>query len=190
MHDFIHHPDDKIIIEGDIFEMDFWMIVEPQYALPQGYIGRLFTAGQVHQLVAEGNSRHDPADKNDPIFAEYVARKAEYVEAYAAQQNGSYIENIEGDIVISGPPTLSVNKSQIENDGVDSITITCQLDDNTLEDEIRWSVTAPDGTVVTAAQNAVNGVDTWELTTSHEGVHQVQVETDEFGSAGISFEGV
>ena len=190
MHQFIHHPDANIVIQGSIFPMEFWQIIEPEYTLPEGYIGRLFTPGQVHHLIRDGNADHDPANKNDATLAGYVARKAEYEAAYAAQQTGAHIENINGNIVITGPPSMSANKAQIENDGNDSVVLTCDLGDPDADDEIRWSVTAPDGTVVEAADNAIDGMGTWELTTSHEGGHTVRVETDRFGWAEIGFEGV
>jgi hypothetical protein len=190
MHDFIHHPDNNIVIQGTIFQMDFWLTVEPNYSLPQGYIGRLFKAGQVHHLICEGNANQHQADKNDAVLAAYIARKAEYEAVFEAQQNGAHVANVNGNIVISGPPTLSTDKTQIENDGVEAVTITCDLGDLTATDEIRWSVTAPDGSVTQTTANAVDGVSVWQLTTSHQGGHSVRVETDRFGWAQIEFEGV
>ena len=189
MHDFIHHPDNAIVIQGTIFPIDFWQVVEPDYTLPAGYLGRLFTSGKAHHLIRAGNGDQDQADLNDATLAGYIARKAQYETAYAAYQNGAYVENVAGEIVISGPPALSVDSEQIDNDGLDSLTVTCDLGDAQASDEIRWSVRAPDGSVSEAQENAVNGVDSWELTTSHEGRHTVRVETDRFGWAEISFEG-
>lgn len=190
MHDFIHHPDDRIIVDGLAMSMDFWMLIEPGYALPAGYIGRLFNNGEVHQLILEGNHTHHAADLNDNEIAGYLARKAEYDAAYGAYQAGAYVENNGGSIDIYGPPDLSADKSEIANDGVDTITITCDLGDAAATDEIRWSVIAPDGSVIEEVDNAVAGVDTWQITTSHVGTHTVRVETDYFGWAEKVFEGV
>lgn len=190
MHEFTHHPDDRIIVDGLTMPIDFWMIVEPGYALPAGYIGRLFIGGHEHKLIREGNHTHDIGDINDAEIAGYVARKAEYDAAYAAFQAGAYVENVGGVIDVYGPPSLITDKTEIANDGVEAITITCDLGDIEAGDEIRWSVTAPDGSVIQDVDDAVAGVDSWLLTTSHIGTHTVRVETDYFGWAAITFEGV
>ncbi len=190
MHEFIHHPDDRIIVDGLAMPIDFWQIVEPGYALPVGYIGRLFNDGFEHKLIREGNHTHDIADINDGEIAGYVARKAEYEAAYAAYQAGAYVENDGGSIDVYGPPALSADKTEIANDGIETITITCDLGDAGADDEVRWRVTAPDASVIEESDTAVAGVDTWQLTTSHIGVHNVLVESDFFGWAEITFEGV
>jgi hypothetical protein len=189
MHEFIHHPDQAIVIQGAIFPIDFWQMVEPGYALPAGYLGRLFTSGKAHHLIREGNGHQDQADLSDATLVGYIARKSEYEQAFAAYQEGAVIENVGGEIVISGPPELSVDRGEIANDGVDSVTVTCDLGDPEASDEIRWSVSAPDDSVNEAEADAINGVDSWQLTTSFEGVHTVRVETDRFGWAEIRFEG-
>jgi len=190
MIDFSHHPEGRINIQGLIVPDTFWAQVEPGYGLPEGYIGRLFTEGQAHHLIRTGNSTYDQADLNDVEMAGYVARKAEYEAAYAAWQGGAQVENQEGAIVVSGPPALSLDKAQIANDSADTITVTCDLGDPDAVDEIRWQVIAPDDSAIDALDNAVNGVASWQLTTSFEGTHTVRVETDAFGWAEISFEGV
>ena len=194
MKDFIHHPDYIIIIQGTMLPSDFWQIVEPEYSLPGGYIGRLFTEGQVHKLIRVGNATHDPADINDAEIIGYVARLSEYQAAYAQYLSGAHVENVGGEIVISGPPSLSVDKTQIENDGIEQVTVTCDLNDVGSTDEIRWRVTAPDGELFPPggpeAANAVAGVDTWSLDTDQEGFHSVRVETDNYGWAEITFEGI
>jgi hypothetical protein len=190
MTDFTHHPDGRINVQGLILPEVFWALVEPGYALPAGYIGRLFTEGQAHHLIRTGNNTYDQADLNDAALAGYVARKAEYQAAYDAWQDGAQVENQEGAIVVFGPPALSLDKSQIANDSADTVIVTCDLGDPEAVDEIRWKVTAPDGSEIDAVDNAVNGLATWQLTTSFEGAHTVRVETDAFGWAEINFEGV
>ncbi len=189
-HDFIHHPDGRIVIEGESFPLNFWNIVEPDYSLPVGYIGRLFTKMLVHHLIREGNNTHDQADVENSELINYISLKAIYQTAYQAHQDGANVFNDNGNIIISGPPLLSVDKSEIINDGVDAVTITCDLEDANLTDEIRWSVIAPDGSIQTDVEFAVYGVDTWVLTTSHIGVHKVVVETDFYGTSFITFKGI
>lgn len=104
MNDFIHHPDGYVVIQGTIFPDEFWAIAEPGYALPDGYIGRLFTARVMHHLICEGNARHDQADIDDPQLSDYVARKAVYEATYAAWENGALVENVAGELVITDPP--------------------------------------------------------------------------------------
>lgn len=185
-----HEFTDKVVILGVVFPRDFWDVAEPGYVLPAGYIGRLFTEGHAHHLVRAINNTYDQSNVNDTEIAGYVARMAEYDVAYAAYQAGAYVENVGGIIGVYGPPSLSADKTEIANDGVESITVTCDLGDAVATDEIRWSVTAPDGSVINEVDNAVAGVDSWQLTTSHVGVHTVAVETDYFGWAEILFEGV
>ena len=141
-------------------------------------------------MIGEGNHTHDLGEIDDAEIAGYVGRKAEYDAAYAAYQAGAYVENNGGSIDSYGPPGLSADKTEIANDSLDAVTITCDLGDAGSTDEIRWSVTAPDGSVINEVDNAVSGVDSWQLTTSHIGTHTVLVETDYFGWAEITFEGV
>ena len=189
-YDFIHHPDGKIIIQNSDYTMLFWLMVEPSYAIPNNYIGRLFNIGQANHLIRIGNDTYDQGDINDAILTEYVNKKVEYDTAYAAYNNGAYIENIDGIIVITGPPLLTLDKEEISNDGIDTITVTCDLGDIEAVDEIRWSVTAPDGSIVSEADFAIGGIDQWPLTTSFVGLHTVRVETDFYGSKDIVFNGV
>ena len=188
------HIGNFVSILALVVPLDFWQIVEPGYSLPDGYIGRLFTEGQEHKLIRVGNATHDPADINDAEIIGYVARLSEYQTAYDAYLSGAHVENVAGEIVISGPPSLSVDKTQIENDGIDQVTVTCDLNDVGSTDEIRWRVTAPDGELFPPggpeAANAVAGVDTWSLDTDQEGFHSVRVETDNYGWAEITFEGI
>ena len=122
---FIHHPDNQIIIQGSIFPIEFWQIVEPNYALPQGYIGRLFTSGHEHKLICEGNATDHPADKNDPILTGYVARREEYEAAYAAYQNVAQVENVNGQIIMRDRQLLTLDKAEIiqEAQGIDTYDI-------------------------------------------------------------------
>jgi len=189
-YDFIHHPDGKIIIQNSDYTMLFWLMVEPSYAIPNNYIGRLFNIGQANHLIRIGNDTYDQGDINDAILTEYVNKKVEYDTAYAAYNNGAYIENIDGIIVITGPPLLTLDKEEISNDGIDTITVTCDLGDIEAVDEIRWSVTASDGSIVSEADFAIGGIDQWPLTTSFVGLHTVRVETDFYGSKDIVFNGV
>ncbi len=190
MNDFTHHPDGRINIQGNSFPMSCWGIFEPDYLLPSGYIGRLFIEGQLHHLIKEGNNTYDQADIYDPEIAAYVGSLPSYQESFTALLSGAHVENVEGTIVISGPPALGANKTEIANDSTEQILIACDLGDTFATDEIRWTVTAPDGTVIPATDNAIAGQDNWMLTTSHVGTHLVRVETDRFGSAEITFEGV
>lgn len=104
MSDFIHHPDGYVAIQETVFPDEFWNIAEPDYTLPEGYIGRLFTAGVMHHLICEGNAKQDQADIHDPQLSAYVARKAVYEEAHIAWRNGAVVENVAGELVITDPP--------------------------------------------------------------------------------------
>ena len=189
MHDFIHHPDNRINIQGTGLSMAFWMILEPGYTLPVGYIGRLFTEGEVHQLIREGNTTQDQGDIDDVTLAGYVARLSEYQAADAAYVAGAYVENVGGLIEVSGPPSLIADKTEIANDSIETITLDCDLGDP-VTDEVRWRVTAPDGTFVDNVENASGGTSQWILTTSHTGTHIVRIETDNYGWVEITFEGI
>jgi hypothetical protein len=193
MYDFRQYPD-NVSIQGLIMTIDFWQIVEPYSTLPMGYIGRLYIKGQVHHLIKVGNATYDQRDINDAEINGYVARLAEYQTAYAAYQSGAHVENVAGEIVINGPPSLSVDKAQIENDGVEQVTVTCNLNDAGSTDEVRWRGTAPNGDLFPPGgpevDNVVSGIDTWKVDTDQEGTHTVRVETDNFGWSEITFEGI
>ena len=48
---FVHHPDGYILINGERFEMDVFLLVEPGYSLPQKTIGRNYQQGVGHTLT-------------------------------------------------------------------------------------------------------------------------------------------
>jgi len=54
MNTFCHLPDDIIEINGEKFELELFLEVEPEYSLPEGIIGRKYD-GNKHLLYTKDN---------------------------------------------------------------------------------------------------------------------------------------
>lgn len=54
MNNFCHLPDDIIEINGEKFELELFLEVEPEYSLPEGIIGRKYD-GHKHLLYTKDN---------------------------------------------------------------------------------------------------------------------------------------
>ena len=106
------------------------------------------------------------------------------------------LTNVDGNKIISisqtTPPVVTApgGVSQIESDGVDTITLDVNVGDEADTDAVAYRVIAPDGTQVIDAEDAVDGQITLELTTLQLGAHRVIVETEAHGIAIFEFEGV
>jgi hypothetical protein len=187
--EFTHHPDNYIIIDGIQFPFAFWNIVEPNYNLPNGYIGRIYTKNTKSHVIRIGNVTFDQDEKNINELDFYISNLPEYQALFDDYLNGAQITIVNDSYVVKGPPLLTTDKTQILNINDDTITITCDLQENVIE-EIRWSVIAPDGTTVNEIDNTAGGIGVWERTTSHLGIHIVRAETDNYGSSEITFEGI
>lgn len=85
---------------------------------------------------------------------------------------------------------LTSNKAQITADGVDSATLTANTGDASYTGNVRFTVTAPDGTILTEDVSAIAGVATTTMTTTQVNAHTVKAECIEFGSDEITVEGI
>ena len=188
---FVHHSDGYIVIEGSlILPLAFWQIVEPDYTLPTGHIGRIYETGRKHSLIQNGNAAATPLNTSWPQGDGYIARQAEYNSAYQAYLSGANVYREGEQIIIKGPPSLTKDKEQIENDSIDTLTVTCDTEDGDFTGTVTWTVTAPDGSTAESSEAAVAGVAQLEITTSFEGTHTVVVETGTYGRTETIFLGV
>lgn len=186
---FKHHPDGRIHVNASVYPIAFWAAVEPNYNIGS-YIGREYMPGEYQHLIRAGNRDYDRGSRLDAELDGYIYRQSEYDAAFASWQNGAFVENVGGVISVYGPPVISVDVNQIEADGVDSVVVTVDVGDVGATDVIDWECIAPDGSTIVEAANLVAGLDSWELTTSHVGVHVVNVIVENWGSCSIVFEGV
>lgn len=86
--------------------------------------------------------------------------------------------------------TLTSNKAQLTADGVDSATLTANTGDASYTGNVRFTVTVPDGTILTEDVSAIAGVATTTMTTTQVDNHTVKAESIEFGSDEIAIEGI
>lgn len=111
-----------------------------------------------------------------------------------------YVDVMDGytvtEITESTPPDLTADKTSIpvvtdpnNPTAGETITVTCDVGDAGYTGIVKWRMDTPDGSVITGSDNAVAGVDTWQISTTQEGVHWVTAETDTHGIARISFIG-
>lgn len=96
---------------------------------------------------------------------------------------------IDGSIVIK-ELALTSNKAQITADGVDSATLTADTGDASYTGDVRFTVTAPNGNVITEDVACVAGVATTTMTTTQVDMHAVKAECVEFGRDEITVEGI
>lgn len=104
---FVHHPDGYVIINGERFEMDIFLDVEPDYSLPNPAIHRSYEQGK-HHVLSNGKdawSSQFPwlqgdiyisrlndfilmrlADEQDTLDARDAAFKAEFEQLSPADQ--------------------------------------------------------------------------------------------------------
>lgn len=86
--------------------------------------------------------------------------------------------------------TLTSNKAQITADGVDSATLTANTGDASYTGNVKFTVTAPNGTIFTEDVAASAGVATTAMTTTQVDNHAAKAESIEFGSDEIAIEGI
>lgn len=185
---FIHHPDGYIIVDGEKLPLAFWEIVEPEYALPDGIIGRSYEDGVKHHLIETGNRSSRQADIVDATINGYIGDKTTYTDAYAAYERGANVYRDATGIAVKEIASLTSDKSSILDDGVDAATITCDVAAADYTGQITWRVTAPDGTITTESENMVAGVATLEVTSTQAGAHTIEAETADYGTKSISIE--
>jgi hypothetical protein len=182
-----HHPDGYITIDGDVVvPLTLWQIMEPAYELPDGYIGRDFVTGVRHHLNKADGSQ-DQADIEWADGATYLVRKATYETALDVYQRGGKISNVDGEIVIVEPPTITAPATvEVAVDPENPIPaeiamISCDVGDESYTGLIHWTITAPSGGITTESVNAVAGADSFELVAQESGTYTIECETDTHG---------
>ena len=73
---FRHHPDGLIYIDDVTIPLELFQRLEPDYRLPDGYVGREYDPGAVHMLYT-GN-RADPRPLDWAEGDRYIGKKAHY----------------------------------------------------------------------------------------------------------------
>jgi hypothetical protein len=81
---FQHHPDGVITINDLQYALDEFLVDEPDYQLPEGYIGREYVPGERHMLFT--STRADPQPLTWPEGDGYIAKVAEYQQRLAQAQ--------------------------------------------------------------------------------------------------------
>ncbi len=80
---FLHHPDGLIVIGALRYPLPEFLIDEPDYALPDGMLGRVYEPGVQHWLT-DGSMQH-AGPLPWPDGDAYLSREAEYRAAFAAR---------------------------------------------------------------------------------------------------------
>lgn len=93
-------------------------------------------------------------------------------------------------ITQSTPPVVTIDVTTIENTGADTATITANVNDAGYTGLVTWRVILPDGSRLTEVEHMAAGATTLELTTTLEGEHWVQVETELHGVGSVEVTGV
>lgn len=129
-------------------------------------------------------------DGDGGIFGDWeqlILSNVQVSEIEAANGGRAYLNN---DAISIKSLVLSSNKSQITANGIDSAAITANTGDNSYTGQVKFTVTAPDGTIAIESVNAVAGVATTTLTTTQVANHVIRAECVEFGYKEIVVEGI
>lgn len=84
MSEFIHTPDDEILIDGEEFTLEFFITQEPSYSLDKKYEGRIYKPGKQDTVHTSDEQFAGDGDKKTLIWDEgdlYISRVAQYVAA-------------------------------------------------------------------------------------------------------------
>ena len=87
-------------------------------------------------------------------------------------------------------PAISLDKSEIEDDGVDKAAITFDVGGLDFSGDVSFIITAPDGEQQTIIQAAVAGVATLTLTTLLTGSIVIDTRAESHGDGIITLEGI
>lgn len=113
-------------------------------------------------------------------------------EQYTAQQAAiparSYLPN--GDVVVQTAPTVTTDKTQIDNDGVDFATITANVHDSNYNGACLWRVRDTDNSETTIEDTATAGVATLPLATISEGIIHIEFNCPNYGVGFVEVEGI
>lgn len=82
---FQHHPDGVIVINGVMFPLPFFLLMQPDYSLPEGYIGRIYIPNETHQVFNSVSSLPQPLQWAAGDL--YIAHLLHYSLAYLRLQN-------------------------------------------------------------------------------------------------------
>jgi hypothetical protein len=93
-------------------------------------------------------------------------------------------------ITTNSAPSLTSDKAQIEDDGVDEATITFDALDAAYTGDVDFIVSAPDGTMNTVVKTAVAGVATLSLTTLLTGAIAIDARAEAKGDSVLIVEGI
>lgn len=77
---FQHHPDGNIHIDDVVIPLAVFMLLEPDYALPPGGIGRIYKPGECHTLFSSNSAW--PQDEVWPAGDIYISRREHYRRMY------------------------------------------------------------------------------------------------------------
>lgn len=97
---------------------------------------------------------------------------------------------IAGVVAARSLPQIASDKTQVQNDGADSATITVTAADNTHAGKVWWTVRLPEGNEARVEDSFTAGVATLTLTTEQEGTHTVVADCLDYGQVTIEIEGV
>jgi len=93
-------------------------------------------------------------------------------------------------VTVPRTPTLTSDKAQIADDGLDEAVITFDTTDGTFTGDVTFIVSAPDGTRQTVVKAAVAGVATLTLSTLLTGNITIDARADLFGDGLMTVEGI
>jgi len=87
-------------------------------------------------------------------------------------------------------PSISSDKAQIEDDGVDEAVVTFDVGAASFEGDVTFIITAPDGDQQTIVKTAAVGVASLSITTLLTGNILVDARAEDFGDGVIVVEGI
>lgn len=88
---FQHHPDGYIIINNVIFPLTFFQMMEPEYTLPEGMIGRTYVPNTAHKVYNQNSEFVQELDWT--AGNGYIANLSRYQLAFVRLQNRKQVDN-------------------------------------------------------------------------------------------------
>jgi hypothetical protein len=123
---------------------------------------------------------------NDWEYAELTVQQ--YDSLRAAMPGRSYL--VSGELSSQPAPDFTVDKDEIEDDGVDEAIITFDVGDAGFAGNVTFIVSAPDGSQQTSVQAAVAGVASLSITTLLIGIITIDARAEAYGDGIITVEGI
>lgn len=112
----------------------------------------------------------------------------QFLAVRAAAPAKSYLND--GLLSNPGAPTLSSDKAQVADDGTDTALLSFDVLDAEYAGSVKWTVTAPDGSVQTSEKTAAAGVSSLSLTCNVTGRIQVEAQAITHGTGRIEIWGI